>query len=182
MSDQLILTKSGAPFKTVGAARMFFAKKKYDETEYAITQVEGGWAIGSKKPPEPESVPQIFSTSPEVYDSDGEDVEVEEARLDPKGYSIVVIAPAGPGDIKKVPLTLNGVCIRCSRNMQLPLPNTYVEILRHAVEIQHRKADEMDDEYYEEEVYRYPHQVVRPATKAEFDKMFKKAKKRKKRR
>ena len=164
MSD-LILKQNGTPFGSAAAANMVLSKK-YDPKRYVVEECEGGFGIAFKEYDEEE---EVFKE----YDSESSDAT----------HKIVVFAAGGPGSLKKIPITVNGACLRYARDVEVCVPVGHLKAIDNAIEIRHRNIEEDFDPEEDEEyrvIQRFPYRVIRDSSLQEFNAMMSAAKKRRK--
>ena len=162
MSDQVVLSEKGVPFQREQDAKAMIQRRGFDKKYHKVIKYQGGWAIA-----------RDF----ESYESDRQaaiasqlaDTSKKEQK---SGYHVINIQPASsPNDLKIVPLSLNGQCIRCKRGVDICLPDPFIQVLEHATETRYHIVP--GEPRTSEEVPRFPFSIVRESDEAEFKRMFK---------
>lgn len=152
-----IVSKDGSPFKTLTAAKVAFTKLGLSVDEYAVEEVEdsGGFRIIKR---------DGSIAEPVVVGADG--------KIKMGDYPVIMIAPGGKGELKKVPIGVGGVVLNVERGKQVCIPFTYVDVLDHTIEVIYPEVDEGEEaEPYKRP--RYSYTFIRNGTRAEFERMIK---------
>ena len=151
MSDKI--TKSnGQPFSGKSEAREVFIKKKLNPKEYIISSAKdgNGYVIVKKS----------VDIGPVTLSR-----HMLQVVQDEKFYFINISPPSNNNELRKIPITIRGATILCSRGIEICLPESYINVLRTAI------VGVWENGVRYEEV-RFPFSVIREGTKEDFEKCF----------
>lgn len=163
-TDNMKLAPNGKPFKNEDDAKKAMAVIPMDPDVWGVCQFEGGYVIAKHS---------WIATRlrDEVKERDR---AVGAANVKPLRYLWVKLAGhSNPNEYNKVPVGVNGLILWVTRNVKVPLPENYVEVLRDAVQKQFEESDNPEVPYREVgSLHRYPLEVLGEATAADFKKVF----------
>ena len=149
-----IMRDNGSSFTSKEEAFDVFCRMELDSNEYVIApHANGGFFIKldrleDKVKPKPMSIDLRRVTK-------GND----------KFLNVIIAAPTSPNDLKIIPITVRGATLLCRRGVKICLPESYVNVLKNAIEGIWENGVRFENQ-------RFPYTVVSEATRKDFQKMF----------
>lgn len=148
---EIVRQDNGSCFESADVAKEIFLKKGLDPKKYAIVQSveENGWLIVEK----------------DEFTHANLSHKMKAILRDEKFLWIRISPGSSDNDLKKIPITIRGATIICSRGVDLCLPESYVKVLETAIE-------GIWDNNVRFERLRFPFMIIREGTRAEFEELF----------
>lgn len=156
--EQIKLAPDGNPFKSEAAAIRFIKDKSLDDDKYGTMKHKGGWAVATHR--------HILETEREQQASDKKPGKAAETKY----FEVEFSGKAGPNDLNKVPLGVNGLIIFVSRETKVVLPEPFLLVAKDANHTQWEGSDDPAQPMKAAGIiHRFPFRILREATKDEYD-------------
>ena len=149
-----ILAKDGNPFTSQQLANMELKRREYDPKQYAVVKRQGGWAICD-----------IQALTASV---DGANRTQPQANAETYWW-IEPSQRGSPNELQYVPINCNGWQLRLARGKESCVPQSFLNILDHAVQKQFEVSDDPKVPIKEVGTFRrYPYRKIREGTEEDF--------------
>jgi len=163
-TDSMKLADNGKPFKSEEEAKRTMTNANMSEDVWGVCRFEEGWAIAK----------QSWIVSRLREEAKEHDEAVRAVNTKKLGYRFIKIAGhSNPNEYGKVPIGVGGMILWVTRNIKVPLPENYVQVLRDAIQKQFEPSDNPEVPYKEAgSMHRYPFEDLGPATEEDFKRVF----------
>ena len=162
-SQPMTLAPDGNPFKNKKDANEYIKKQEFDAKFNKAYKHQGGWCIFDLS-----VLPNGMKDMLEAASKESASPSTGTGVPKMKYFKVIFQAKTNPNDENDVPLSLNGTTILSKRDVEVILPQSYLEVADHTVKSQYEQKPGHDRKVVGH-IRKFMYQKLGEVTQADFE-------------